>query len=178
MALEKKQEKEATLMDVRAKTADLDPRQEEVTSVAPCAGPAASPDTHEFSFRVKDFNSWVGRDRERQLSDVWHMGPGMPHVRGGAVFHSDKTVAMFLFSARCPCNASSGARKVKVTVTAVRQEGAGQDWQLREWEGEVVEGDEWGGSGGCTGRISCGELVQQGYVTGDVLLLRYTVTLL
>ena len=80
----------ATLMDVRAemvtgdildaKMADLDPRQEEVTSVAPCAGPAASPDTHEFSFRINEFNSWVVRG-EWQYSDVWNMGLGLTLIK-------------------------------------------------------------------------------------------------
>ncbi|XP_012943784.1 uncharacterized protein LOC106013217 [Aplysia californica] len=146
----------------------------QVVGVPGLCGPAGNSHTHVLC--VEDYSQWVGSGKIR-CSDVWRVGVGRPEVRGVVEFGEDMTMVVCLNDRQCGCSVGSGdggETCVRVTVTAVSQEGTGRDWELGSEEGEINGwSGEWEGWWEVTDLIFYDELERRGLVRGDRLTLRF-----
>ena len=139
-------------------------------------------------FHVINFSQWVGSG-EKQYSRVWFIEQPNIHIKGDVKFEdSDRSINVGLVHGCYPKTVGLRARgqgRINVKVTAVRTSGDGDDWELGskvwniEQEGITSQSDGWVRAWGLgLATVSCDEMIANGLVTWDKLVLRYDVTVL
>ena len=140
--------------------------------------------TYKCDFHILNFSKWSGSGEEC-FSRLWYIDQAFTHVKADVIFNGDMTISVGLAHGRYPkvvgLDPYPGMR-VKVKVSAVKQSGTDDNWDLGAGEIKIDEKqippecDGWlSVSGWGLADVSCEELRTRGLIEDDMLILRYII---